>query len=535
MITFVLEPANGEREIKAKAWSNRGRYTITGSWSKGENDPVEIKFKMTFESVFWAPVFFKGRFDAERDALTGVWGMSADMETSAGWPLEFRRMSPRYLTVYPTIKELSDNKPRALWGFAIAAVRNDIRRERWSWSYFAQRRDDRKMVLALVTRHLYFGEPLNSEEVQLCCAVSQRLTAADACFYGSRIDYIRANTWVHELVLNPVHSVSVADADCSNAYCDWCGGRIGGARLFCLDCVIKGTESYNTVDLCNAEECVAASITHRQDLEAPHDPNHRLVKSRTTVLTRQRGRAFTAAEQAFTKVEKFCRKIAEASQQSPETQEGVPDEEAASSPEDIPSETPPKDDDKQPENDDTAASEDVTSGAEGVEDKPQEQEKEAPQSAKQIPQSTKLTPQSAEQAQDQDQDDDLPSCGKCNGPLSFPCWYCVKCEGKLSLDALRIFMSFLIPFFSDDLFLCEACEACEASDPTFELMRSSGKHGEDHHLIRCQAPEQEDCTTFSTEDRLMSLEDRLNNMTSRIETIEQLLRQLANAAVARTP
>jgi hypothetical protein len=108
------------------------------------------------------------------------------------------KIPPRYLTVYPTIKELSDNKPRALWGFAIAAVRNDIRRERWSWSYFSRRRDDRKTVLTLVTRYLYFGEPLNSEEIQRCCATTQRLTPADACFYGSRVDYIRANTWVHE-------------------------------------------------------------------------------------------------------------------------------------------------------------------------------------------------------------------------------------------------------------------------------------------------------------------------------------------------
>jgi hypothetical protein len=471
VMTFVLEPADGEREFKAKAWSNRGRYTITGSWSKGENDIVEIKFKMKFESVACPAIFFSGRFDTERDALTGVWALSADMESTGGL-VEYRRIPPHYLTVYPSIKELSDNKPRALWGFAIAAVRNDIRRGRWSWSYFSQRRDDRKTVLALVTRHLYFGEPLDSEEIQRCSATIQRLTSADACFYISRVDHIRANTWVHE-----------------NAYCDWCGGRIGGARLICLDCV--GTESHTTVDLCCAKECLAASITHREDLEAPHEPNHRLVKARTTVLTRQHGRAFTAAGKAFTKVEQFCKKIAEASQQPPEKQEGVADAEVTSAPEDISSETLPKDDDKQPENGTTP--EDTTTGAEGVEDKPLEQENE--------------TPQIAEQAQSQDQDDDLPSCGKCKGPLSFPCWYCIKCE--------------------DDLFLCEACEE---SDSTLELMRSSGKHGEDHHLIRCLAPE-DDCMTLSTEQRLISLEDRLDDMHTRIETIEQLLRQLADAAL----
>jgi hypothetical protein len=201
--------------------------------------------------------------------------------------------------------------------------------------------------------------------------------------------------------------VSLADADCSNAFCDCCSGRIGGPRLFCLDCVIKGTESHNTVDLCCATDCVAARVTHREDLEAPHEPSHRLVKARTTVLTRQHGRALTAADKAFTKVQKFCTKIAEASPQiSEKPSQTVPDAE------DIPSETPPKDDDKL---ENGATPEDSTTGPEGIEDKPHEQENE--------------TPQSVEQAQSQDQDNDLPSCGTCKGPLSFPCWYCVKCEG----------------------------------------------------------------------------------------------------------
>ncbi|KAI9438360.1 hypothetical protein H4582DRAFT_1815080, partial [Lactarius indigo] len=447
MMTFVLEPAEGEHELKANAWSNRGRYTITGSWSKGDNDVIEVKFKMTFPNVFWSTIFFTGRFDAERDSLAGVWGLSADTENSGG-PMVFRRMPPRYLTVYPSIKELSDNKPRALWGFAIAAVRNDVRRERWSWSYFAQRRDDRKTVLSLVIRYCYFGEPTSDEESERCCAAVQRLTPADACFYSSRIDHIRAHTWVHE-----------------NARCDWCGGLIGGPRLFCLDCINEGTKSHNPVDLCCAPACVAARITHRRDIPAPHEPYHRLIKARTTVLTRQHGRALTAARNAFTKAEDS---------------------------EDVPSETPPKDD--KPDNGPDAP-EDSKSKAEGVEDMPKEQEQE--------------TLQSTEQAQKQKQDSDLPTCGKCNGPLSFPCWYCVKCE--------------------DDLFLCEACEG---SDACPELIRSSGKHTEEHHLIRCQAPKNDDDKTFSTEQRLMSLEDRLNKMHTRIETIEQLLRQLAEAAVS---
>ncbi|KAI9438366.1 hypothetical protein H4582DRAFT_1815213 [Lactarius indigo] len=453
MMTFVLEPADGEHEFKAKAWSNRGRYTITGSWSKGENDVTEIKFKMTFHTISWSAMFFSGRFDAERDALTGVWGLSADTENSGG-QMEFRRISPRHLTVYPSIKDLSDNKPRALWGFAIAAVRNDVRRENWSWSYFAQRRDDRKAVLSLVIRYCYFGEPLDDEETERCCAAVQRLTSADACFYSSRIDYIRANTCVHQ-----------------NAFCNWCGGRIGGDRLICLDCDHKDTEVFQTVDLCCAQECMAARVTSRQDIEGAHEPSHRLLKVRTVVLQRQYGRAYTAALAAFERVQPLCAKIAEASQELEEKNEGdetSPDKEDSSSVEPTPEETPSEPDDGQPDD----APDDET----------------------------------------QPEDNGPPSCGKCEGRLSFPCWYCVHCE--------------------DNLFLCDSCDG----EGVPELMRSSGKHTEDHHLIRCLAPEEDD-NTSSTERRLISLEDRLDSMqsrfddlTGRIGNMEQLLQRLAIAS-----
>jgi hypothetical protein len=199
MMTFVIEPADGEHDFKADAWSNRGRYTITGSWETKE--VMQVKFKMSFPDEFWAAVFFNGHFNPDRDALTGVWGSSADPDISTG-QMEFRRIQPWYLTVYPSIKDLSDNKARALWKFAIAAVRNDIRRDRWSWSYFSQRRDDRETVIALTVRYLYFGTPPDDEEIQRLCAAAQRLTPADACFYRSQINRIRASTWVHECVLD---------------------------------------------------------------------------------------------------------------------------------------------------------------------------------------------------------------------------------------------------------------------------------------------------------------------------------------------
>ena len=197
MITFVLVPAKGEGDVKADAWSLQGCHTITGSWSKGENGVIKIKLKMSFLALPWPPKFFDGYFDAERNTLTGVWGFSVDLEGFTD-KMECRRIPPHYLTVYPNIKELSDNKPRALWKFAIAAVRNDVRRDHWSWTYFTQRRDDRESIVPLLVRSRHFGPPLGDEEHQKCSVIPPRLTSTDACFYGAKTNHIRAHTWVHE-------------------------------------------------------------------------------------------------------------------------------------------------------------------------------------------------------------------------------------------------------------------------------------------------------------------------------------------------
>jgi hypothetical protein len=198
MLTFVLVPGEGKHDFKADIWSIKGRQTIAGSWSKGEDNVMQIKFKYktVFSSTLWTPMFFDGRFDPERNALTGIWGFSTELESSG--MAEFRRIQPRYLTVYPSIKELRDNKPRALWKFAISAVRGDIRREHWSWLYFSLRRDDRMAVVSLSVRYRWFGPPLSVEEIETRVAILWRLIPDDACFYDSKVDHIRAFTCVHE-------------------------------------------------------------------------------------------------------------------------------------------------------------------------------------------------------------------------------------------------------------------------------------------------------------------------------------------------
>jgi hypothetical protein len=105
----------------------------------------------------------------------------------------------------------------------------------------------------------------------------------------------------------------------------------------------------------------------------------------------------------------------------------------------------------------------------------------------------------------------------------------------------------------DDLYICDACDAEGVPD----LMRSSGKHTEEHHLIRCLAPEKTDDKdkALPTEKRLTLIEGHLDDMRTklddltgrmgdltgyigdlnvRIGNIEQLLHRLVGAPEGRT-
>jgi hypothetical protein len=110
----------------------------------------------------------------------------------------------------------------------------------------------------------------------------------------------------------------------------------------------------------------------------------------------------------------------------------------------------------------------------------------------------------------------------------------------------------------DDLYICNECDA----DGVPDLMRSSGQHTEEHHHIRCLAPEDDGEKAPPTEERLTSIEGRLDGMqtqlddltghvgdvtgrmgdltgyigdlTARIGNIEQLLQRLVGAPEGHT-
>jgi len=84
----------------------------------------------------------------------------------------------------------------------------------------------------------------------------------------------------------------------------------------------------------------------------------------------------------------------------------------------------------------------------------------------------------------------------------------------------------------DDLLICNACDAEGVPD----LVRSSGRHTEDHHLIRCLVPGNAEDKALPAEQRLTLIEGRLDgvqtqldDITTRMGNIEQLLHRVLAA------
>jgi hypothetical protein len=69
----------------------------------------------------------------------------------------------------------------------------------------------------------------------------------------------------------------------------------------------------------------------------------------------------------------------------------------------------------------------------------------------------------------------------------------------------------------DNLYICDGCDR----DGVPDLMRSSMKHTEEHHLIRCLAPEKTDDKNQAspTEQRLISIEGHLNDMQTQLDDL----------------
>ncbi|KAI0043931.1 hypothetical protein FA95DRAFT_1627537, partial [Auriscalpium vulgare] len=444
-----LTAGDGENTVKGTGYSSKGHFDIEGTCTTNAEGATEVSLTLTFGGTHWLKHNFQGQLHRDGDTMSGDWATS---RSSMGLLVYKKNLTPEHLAFYPPPWALKENKARALWTFAIESIRHDIRRERWSWTYFKERRDAWKLYSTSYIRWMYCGTPLTDEEMVQFGNVGLHIIPSDACFYGSRIERIKATTAIHE-----------------NAWCDVCDGRIGGARIVCLDCESKKDNTFNTLDLCDAESCVnsVVPIETREDLATPHLPTHHVYKVRTTILGRQLGKLDGKAREGLKTVEPLCVLLAT-----------------------------------------RKAAGEATAAAPAS---PASRQALAPPAARRMSQTSKRL--STATTATKVEENAVPCCGVCKEILSLPCWYCLHCN--------------------DTLYICKACDdkgVPKLKDLPEHTDEHALVRCQESTTTEEKVSVEQRLSTL--EDRMANIEDRIGTMEGHMGKMQEVLLHVAEVLKA---
>ncbi|GAA5898641.1 hypothetical protein JCM6882_000886 [Rhodosporidiobolus microsporus] len=194
---FVLKPVSGQ-----------GRLIL--------NKKVDAHTPKTDAELFFQELGFVLDADQYRDALSMV-----DL-------FHFYIRQREYRGFRPSQKEIDSNRNRALWKFAINAIRSEVhdKHKRWSWAYFAERRDDRKAYVRLFKTKTY--GTITVEESQELVDLEKKLEYKDIRFYRS----IARSEMRKERIEHPVQaqakSTTAKATSWIGSWVGWGGGAAAG-------------------------------------------------------------------------------------------------------------------------------------------------------------------------------------------------------------------------------------------------------------------------------------------------------------------
>lgn len=151
-------------------------YTMTGHCEYEADGRVCYTFAMVHKLGADDDRDFRGYLDG--NSLIGKWGPKDKGEIVN--PFVFRRIPQALMCCYPPPAAFEKNKAQALWQFAIAAVRDQVLKKRFSWTLIKTRRDNRKQYIQILFENTNADDDMRETFAKL----RQSLTVADArCYY----------------------------------------------------------------------------------------------------------------------------------------------------------------------------------------------------------------------------------------------------------------------------------------------------------------------------------------------------------------
>ncbi|GAA5969299.1 hypothetical protein JCM11641_007543 [Rhodosporidiobolus odoratus] len=196
---FILKPVSGQ-----------GRLVL--------NKKVDAQTPKTDAELIFKELGFVLDADQYRDALSMV-----DL-------FHFYIRQREYRGFRPPQKEIDHNRDRALWKFAINAIKSEVhdKHKRWSWAYFAERRDDRKAYVRLF-KVKTLGT-IDIEESQELVDLEKKLDYKDIRFYRSIARSELRKERAEHPPSAPAQSTTAKATSWIGSWVGWGGGAAAGQQ-----------------------------------------------------------------------------------------------------------------------------------------------------------------------------------------------------------------------------------------------------------------------------------------------------------------
>ncbi|KAI0735979.1 hypothetical protein C8Q76DRAFT_766166 [Earliella scabrosa] len=283
MMTLDLHAATSKpRQFVASGSIPSGtRWKLVGLIKDGEGDSsgnTAYVFTVTYAARLW-PRRFTGTLSDNGRIFSGSWTCTSDNESGNFY---LKRLTCDAMRFWPRSLELQPQRARALWSFALLAIRDQVQRQLLAKSRLSERQTIRQHYLQFIRSE---GRYESDEEIERMRNCYLSMTPSEARYYHMIYEYRQR--------LAPKHY---------GIPCAYCRVTISGPRYICLDCHAPRL----TVDLCEKPECVSAIIgpDRRADLNSPHMPSHRLLKVRKVVHRhREFGGVYRAAHDGLIRAE----------------------------------------------------------------------------------------------------------------------------------------------------------------------------------------------------------------------------------------
>ncbi len=183
---YAHTSTEADEDFQASGFYNAGTYKLSGKCYQDSEGNITVIFTIQFSEEA-DKQYFIGHLAADGNII-GTQGWD---ENASGHSYQFilSRLPAETICFRPSPSQFRLNKPRALWKFATRAIRFQVLKKMWSWTYFAERRDLRTRRLELEQRLYYYGRALDEDELADQVRVRQSLTIRDISFYRSIRDY----------------------------------------------------------------------------------------------------------------------------------------------------------------------------------------------------------------------------------------------------------------------------------------------------------------------------------------------------------